>query len=121
VYTVQLRVCTGVRISTASLNTPITLSGNVTKQGGFLNINQPPPPPFSFPSNQIKIFFIYLQPQEEYHDTDPSGHRGEETDTDDDIGSFHDDGPDTSDEEGDKERKVESMEWDSTTAIYEHA
>jgi len=46
------------------------------------------------------------------------GGGGDETDTDDEIGSFHDDGPDTSDEETNKEKEDKGLEWDSTTATY---
>jgi len=53
-----------------------------------------------------------------YDETEMNGLHGDETDTDDDIGSFHDDGPDTSDEEQDKEKDDKGLEWDSTTATY---
>jgi hypothetical protein len=54
-----------------------------------------------------------------YDETEMNGLQGgEDTDTDDEIGSFHDDGPDTSDEEQDKEKNDKGLEWDSTTATY---
>jgi len=55
-----------------------------------------------------------------YDETEMSGLHGEETDSDDDIGSFHDDGPDSSEEEQDKEKDSKTnLEWDNTsTAAY---
>lgn len=53
-----------------------------------------------------------------YEESEVNGLQAEETDTDDDIGSFHDDRADSSDEDEPGRVKSHDLEWDSTTATY---
>lgn len=51
-------------------------------------------------------------------ESEVNGLHAEETDTDDDIGSFHDDRADSSDDDEHGQAKSHDLEWDSTTATY---
>lgn len=63
-------------------------------------------------------FFASVFSQTVYEESEVNGLHAEETDTDDDIGSFHDDRADSSDDDERGQAKSHDLEWDSTTATY---
>jgi len=95
-----------------------------TRRHHTMNVNVEERQEMEWDNSSLTITVNPMERETVYDETEMNGLHGDETDSEDDIGSFHDDGPDSTDEEQEREKDREkdsktNLEWDnSSTAAY---